>query len=202
VSIKHLIFKTAAVAFAASSLSSVALAAATPFAGDYTFLGTYSAGQVFQFSNSSVSPGSIEDGKTNVDKWVFDVSPPGKVSFSSAVSFNPSRQYVAPFGGVLFQMEGGTCSTIGVACTSAGSAIFTEVVKFDEFKFSYLTLDNQTLDPQRYMIKLRYTPNYDMGENGSYTGDGSFKAVPAPAALGLLGIGLAGMGITRRRKKA
>jgi hypothetical protein len=201
VSIKHLILKTAAVALTASALSSVALAAPTPFAGDYTFLGTYSAGQVFQFSNSSVSPGSIENGNTNVDKWVFDVSP-GKVSFSSSASFNPSSKYVAPFGGVLFQMVGGTCGTIGVACTSTGSATFTQVVKFDEFKFSYLTLDNQTLDPQRYMIKLRYTPNYPTGDNGSYTGDGSFSAVPAPAALGLLGIGLAGMGITRRRKKA
>jgi len=200
VSINQFVLKAAAVAFAATAFSGTASAAAVPYAGDGTYVGSFTAGQGFQISNTSAAGGSMILGETNIDKWVFDIAP-GPVAGYFSISFNPNIRYTSPFNGFVQRVDGGTCTTVGAACTQGGSATITDVAQLDETGKAYFFLNDLTLETNRFMLRMRYTPD-STNIVHSYTGDVSFEAVPAPAVLGLLGIGLAGMGITSRRKKA
>jgi hypothetical protein len=130
------------------------------------------------------------------DLWVFDLNPDGTINLTA--TFNPVAA-IANFSVTLYQVSAaGVCAAINTSCGTAptlGAAIATNTPGTNN-----LSLQNINLAAGQYAFVITGTVSNVSGPE-SYSGNlNAFQAVPEPATLGLLGLGL--LFVARRRRSA
>ena len=177
----------ASVALASVSLYSVPAAAVTvtalsPFSHD----GVTNTGTGISLQNVGTTPFT--------HYFSFEVASPAS---TLSVALTSSGSAINPWTGAIYAAQG-TCLSTDVSCT-LGTKVGDMTLTGNSLNFG-ANAAAQFLPnvPATYILEVIGTGT---GNNSKYSGNISVD-VPAPAVLGLLGIGLMGMGLARRRSSA
>jgi hypothetical protein len=186
------------------ALGMASQAHAIAFAGDYTFLGSIATPGSRTFDNTFDTTQNYADpfevGALS-DYYVFFLQT-DSIGAASA-TFTLASQ-ISNFAGSIFATQGtASCPTQGSVCTGltiAGTALATASGVLNGTA-SQWSISGTNLTSGYYILEVSGTVGQTANSGSSYSGTVS-TSVPAPAALGLLGIGLMGMGLARRRSSA
>jgi hypothetical protein len=126
------------------------------------------------------------------DFFVFDLDPGGSGSISA--DFTTTTR-ILNFRGELWTDNGSVCDTSGVetACSSVSPG---SLITFADATNDRWEIVANGLPAGRYIIRITGTTR----PSGSSTYSGQLSFVPEPGTLALLGLGLLGFGVARRRQ--
>ena len=126
------------------------------------------------------------------DFFVFDLNPGGGGSISA--DFTTTTR-ILNFRGELWTDNGSVCDTSGVetACSSVSPG---SLIAFADATNDRWEIVANGLPAGRYIIRITGTTR----PSGSSTYSGQLSFVPEPGTLALLGLGLLGFGVARRRQ--
>jgi hypothetical protein len=133
--------------------------------------------------------------------WLFQIAAP-RTAFSYSLNWNPNapHEFFPSITGTVYNVNG-TCTGI-IGCD--GTAIGSFVKSGNNLNFPSNTFaDFANLGAGNYAVYFTgTTPNVPVGNVYNFSGQGSSADVPAPAVLGLVGLGLIGMGFGRKARRA
>jgi hypothetical protein len=134
------------------------------------------------------------------DFYVFDIDPAGSGSISADFTAFAS---ITGFAGELYHDGGSTGCVVGPpgSCSTItlGGFIDSDADAGDR---TWEIIQNN-LAAGRYIIRVTGTTNGNGTSNSNYTGQLAFLAtVPEPGTLALFGLGILGMGLAARRRRA
>ena len=145
-----------------------------------------------------ISPTSFGSGKLVAQStafafgYSFTVAAP-YTAVSASINWNPN-ELVPGFSGSLYSV---TCS--GLSCNTSGAAL-ASFTSTDGLSWRLPTSGYFGLTPGKYAYYFTGTTDA-VGGDTLFTGQSSAR-VPAPAVLGLVGLGLIGMGLGRKARRA
>jgi len=155
-----------------------------------TYLGSYNP-TTFDFGTFNHSDVGIDVGPSTAfeDFWVFDLDPGGTGSISADFT---AFTAITGFHGELYADNGGTtCTGSDCSAIDLGALMASE----DSVNRRWEIIEDN-LPAGRYIIRVTGTTNPN--STSAYTGQLAF-IVPEPGTLALLGLGLMGVGLSRRR---
>jgi hypothetical protein len=183
------------------ALGMASQAHAIAFAGDYTYLGSISVpgsrtfDNVFDTTQGYGDP--FEVGPLS-DYYVFFLATGANTAASATFTLASS---ITNFSGAIYATTGtASCAGQGTVCSGlsiSGPALATATGVLNGTA-SQWSIAGTFLNNAYYILEVAGTVGQTADNGTSYSGTIA-TSVPAPAALGLLGIGLVGMGLTRRR---
>jgi hypothetical protein len=186
------------------ALGMASQAHAVAFAGDYTYLGSIATPGSRNFDNTFDTLQGYADpfevGPLS-DYYVFFLQTDSMGAASATFTLNSQ---ISNFAGSIFATTGtASCGAQGSVCSNlsiSGAALAT-ASGISNGTASQWSIAGVGLTSGYYILEVSGTVGQSANSSSAYSGTVS-TSVPAPAALGLLGIGLMGMGLARRRSSA